>query len=327
MKILSLILLIFIFSSTLFAHTCYFHQDSQDSGDIHFIRIDGRKVYSLFKPPISYHYEDIYSALSAFRSSKNPNDLVNHLNNLLERYSEAIQSEQSNVRYLTQLLEDDQVQWIGMQDSSEGMSLWSTHRGKVQDYLGMRDLLNGFSDQPEWNQEKTHQILYLMYEAHVIAYGENLEFSTKFIFVPLEDNDLLERSKELFEELQIASNTLTQLEERGMISSEKALVFRTLGGEALNKRGSTQITGENLITPSGELEDFLKEQEVEQPEVIEAITSYINTVDDFLRSATDPDRNKAIAESIHDQSGNGFILMTEAHQAIIKNELTQSCLD
>ena len=99
-----LFLTLFIFSPNLFAYTCYVYQDTSD---IHSRYVNERKIYTLFKPPIEAPYENIFSILR--NSIDNTDDLVDQLNNLLDRYPGAVQSKQTNVEYLTQLLESDQI--------------------------------------------------------------------------------------------------------------------------------------------------------------------------------------------------------------------------
>ena len=174
---------------------------------------------------------------------------------------------------------------------------------------------------PRWDQEKTHQMFYLMYPAEFIIYTENPELFRKFELISLADYDLSERATQLLVDSLFALNALQQLEE---IPHEKYLAIEALGSEALNQRGPSQITGENLIS-FNELESFLTEQKIEEPQVIEAVTSYVDVINNMLRNIKI--RSESIAQSALNQNGNGIIIANDVHKAVIEDELMKSCIN
>ncbi len=314
MKILSIMLSVLIFSSTLFSYTCYFHQYSDD---IRLGHINGRKIHTLFTPHLGNHREQVEGVIKA------SNDIPSELNILLIMYQRAIKSEQSEAQQLIQLLASDQIDWIGIELSREEMK-GLTYNEIAQPYLTMKRSFNNLNNRPRWNQVKTNQILSLMYRSYIIAYTENPELFEEAKFIPLEDPNLREIARSLSEDKNMALSTLAQLEKEGLISHWKYLAIGTLAERALEQRGLAQITGDNLIS-SSELKNFLQAQEIEQTEVIEAVTSYVNTINDFMINGKN--RDEAVARSVNNQSGNGIILMGDAHKAGVEDELIQSCLE
>ena len=317
MKTLYLTLPIFIFSSTLFGYTCYFREHS---GQIRLGHINSRKIYSLFTPHIKSQGENV---LSIIRNSNHVDNLVDILNQLLDEYKETISSEQSDVQQLTWLLKSDQIKWIGIEDSGEDINLRFTYNQRKHEYLGVKETLEVLNLHPDWSLEKTDRLLYLIYGADIITYAKNPELFAEVSFVPLEKEHLLEEAEKLFEDIDTALDFLAQLEKRYLISHETYLAVDALGAEALRQRGLPQITGESLIE-SSEFEDFLKEQDIEEPEVIEVITSYVSKINEFIENGTE--RNKEVVDSLLHQSGNGIILMGTAHKARIEDQLTRNCI-
>ena len=318
MRILCLTLPILIFSSTLFGYTCYFRQYT---GHIRLINIQERKVYNLFTRHITSHGQNILSIIRIFHHI---DDRVDHLGKLLDEHQETISSERSDVQQLTQLLDSGEIDWIGIEDARTEIALRFIYNQRVQDYLGIKEALNILNSHPNWNLEKTDQLLYLVYGADLITYAKNPELFAEVRFIPLEKEHLLDRAEELFREISIALNTFSQLKERGMITDEKSQAVKNFGLEALGQRGLSQITGDNLID-SDELEDFLKTQEIEYPEVVEAITPYVSTINAFMTNGRE--RNEEVVTSVLNQSGNGIIIMGGAHKAIIEDRLRENCLN
>ena len=317
MRILCLTLPILIFSSTLFGYTCYFRQYL---GDIRLINIQGRKVYNLFTPHITSQGQNI---LSIMRNADHIDNLIDTLGKLIDDHQETISSERSDVQQLTQILDSGEIDWIGIEDARTEIALKFIYNQRVQDYLDRKEVLNVLNSHPDWNLEKTDQLLYLVYGADLITYAKNQELFAKVRFVPLEKEHLLERAEELLREISIALNTFSQLKERGMITDEKSQAVKNFGLEALGQRGPSQITGDSLID-SDELEDFLKAHEIEDLEVIEAITSYVSTINAFMTNGGE--RNREVVKSILSQSGNGVIIMGTAHKAGVEDGLREICL-
>ena len=313
MKILSLTLLIFIFASSPFSYGCHFHQHS---GNIRLAHINGRKIYALFILHLGSHAQQARNIITT------SNNIADDLISFLRRNQIIMRLQQLAVQQLTQLLASDQIDWIGIELSEEELEGITFNEIK-QRYEDMKKSFDNLNDHPQWSPEQTDQILHLMYPKYIIAYAENTELFENTRFVPLEDDSLRQVGRTFQTDKSMALNTLNQLEERGLISHRQHLAVKAFGTGALNQRGLSQITGDNLID-SDELEDLLKAQEIEDPQVITVITFYTNTINNIIRHAKS--RDEAIVQSVHNQSGNGIIIMGAAHKVFIEDGLRKSCL-
>ena len=194
MKKRCLKLSILIFSSNVFGYTCYFYQLSDTN--IHLININGKKIYTLFTPDTTNHGENV---LSIIRNFHHVDDRVDHLDRLLKRHQESVESKQQDIELLTQLSDSGEIDWIGIEDgigdrigdAGLEIALRFKYNQRRQEYLNMKEAsYSSLNPHPKWNKEKTDQILYLIDTADLITYAQRPELFAEASIVPLGEENL-----------------------------------------------------------------------------------------------------------------------------------------
>ena len=308
---------------------CTFSPYSGSEG-IHVAQINSGKVYTLFTEHIGNNYpEEVLSTIS-----RGKEDTAKRLNELLSKRREVIQSEMSDVRKITDLVKSRQISWIGIEASPGEMERSQVSiEGLVQDYLDMKGFwgehlknVNG------WNEQKTDQILHLMYAPHIIARAklrsESPDPFKTIPTIPLDNDEAKAKMEKMMEKRDQAIDGMTSLITSGIEQNPPPpwlmplLSFGSGDDEHPYPWPIKHISND-------ELQNFLNKikNENEDKTVVsnltELATKYVETTNEFLKE--NKKRDETAAEAIYSQSGHGLVTMGSAHKQPVESRLTQLC--
>ena len=280
--------------------TCRF-SDSEIEG-VEVGQIGDRKIYILSTTHLSREANRVFAIMNRYR----PVDAVTSLNQLIEMEQERIASERSDVQKITELAEFGQVDWIGIEDYRT-----NTH-GAAFAYLDSRAKLNkALNHLSGWDSSKTDQLLFLLFDADIIAYANHPEAFREIRGYPLEDEvlvtevfDLL-RDSTYWEGVITRNNHITENQYSEMSSFMREIMTSKL----------------RLITES-EFESFLDRIGVPEDARIH-IRKFKRIHNDIISIALK--RDEAIVQSILNIPGNGLILFGTTHGPGIKQGLITAC--
>ncbi len=160
-------------------------------------QISGRQIYTLFTSHLTNEDNEYFEIMKSHRFSE---DAVGTLNQLINKHQETIQSEQADAQKILELLKSGQIDWIGI----EALNSYTSYSNMTDNnYLNDQNLLQidslysrhrsaltrRFNHLPEWNANKTDQLLSLIYHASTIVRVNHPEIFRRVRVYPLEDKD------------------------------------------------------------------------------------------------------------------------------------------
>ena len=317
------------------AENCSF-SDSEIEG-VEIGQIGDRQIYTLFTLHIFNEPSEIQTVMGSYR----PMDAAILLDQLIERSQERIESEQSDVQKIIELVGSGQIDWIGVERSKAYTSYIDN---ATDNYLKDRDFINFyfqflpeldankipqllfllypaysiarmyFQFLPEWTANKTTQLLFLFYPAYIIARANHPEDFRRARIYPLEDELLEEESFDrandyLYYDKLVREDPHVTLHQYSSVNSfiENAMIPRL--------RLITESEFENLLNRLGVPE----EPRMTRVRMRRLIMVHNDTISLALK------RDKAAVQSILDIPGNGLILFGTAHGPGIKQGLITAC--
>ena len=310
------------------------------SDGIEIANIGNRQIYTLFTAHLDNERNEVLTAFNN-RSNYTLSQFISHLNRIIDRHQTTIKSEQSDVQKVTRLVQSEEISWIGVEGSPEEIEGSNSNFGKmVSNYL---ELQPAFNEQSSTNLDlnKTDQILYLMFNAIIIAYANHSEVFDRIPIVPLEDNDLRREVRRILHEIkQMQSHLPIFILSRAISPSQ----FSELHSIFTNSRYISNQEFETLL-------DLLETQEIEEDQTSingipipkQAKQRHLRTLPThvqaefkmFLRTFTDKHnilhgdlykkRDQKAVQSILDHPGNGLVLFGTNHGPGIKEGLTTAC--
>ena len=285
--------------------TCDFHPYSDD---IRLGIINDRQIYTLFT---RHNSNRVISHLIYAMDATPKEQAIRELNAALEIYQPRVQSEQSDVRQIIELIESQQIDWIGIEASqrelqstplTEQMSIHSEDKA----------FLDTFASDPQWDHNKTDQVLSLLYPTIVIAHAQKPEAFHEIRVIPLENNEQKREALAKTSQITRQKNVLIHLFHRRLITPHQFQTINTFFSNRLN----------NVITSnsSREMESLLASL---QEEARIAVNTYIDQINEFV--SLNEERSHTAAISISRQSGNGLVIMGSTHGNTIEEDLKITC--
>ena len=159
-------------------------------------QIGDRQIYTLFTSHLTNEDDEYFDLVK----SRNLEDVVGPLNQLIDKHQEIIQSEQADAQKTLELLESGKIDWIGIEARNKYTSYSDmTDNNYLNDqallpmasrYSRHRNITNRLLNHlPEWNANKTDQLLSLIYHAYTIVRANHPEIFRRVRVYPLEDKD------------------------------------------------------------------------------------------------------------------------------------------
>lgn len=284
------------------AESCVFYNSEVEGVEVG--QIGNRQIYTLF----TFHLSGQRNEVLAIINSHEPADAVAPLNQLLEKYQDTIESEQSDLRKIKELAESGKIDWIGIEDARTGTSYLDD---ATDAYLMMLYTLDIFLNPlPKWDPRKTAQLLSLSFHAFIIAQAVYPEVQRIRIH-PLEDENL---------KIESAARINDSDYWERLIREDTRVTFRQYS-EVMSFVRDAILPRPRLISED-EFEDLLDRLEVQEDARINMRT--------FMRAHNDvislvPKRDRAVVQSILDLPGNGLILFGIGHSFGIKQGLITAC--
>ena len=302
--------LIFTFIFTfLFIHQIKACDFNQYSGDIRLAIINGHQIYTLFT--IHTTEEHINAAMS-FTTTRTLNHAINTLHKALEVYQTTIQSEQSDVRQIIELIESEQIDWIAIEASPKELQEVPI-TDAASEYLDLRDIFNNqFNSTQQWDQSKTHQLLHLLSPTIIIAHAQNPEVFQGIRIVPLESNE--QRTQALEKEFQRRNQKDILIN----LLHNKLITWSQL--QPILAFASDRIDNAINSNSNSEIAPILASL---QEEARTAVDTYLDQTNELLNLSKQ--RSQTAAVSISHQTGNGLVIMGSSHASSIETHLTASC--
>ena len=267
-------------------------------------RIGGRQIYTLFT---SHLFGERIGITEIIRFHE-PENAVASLILFIENHRERIASEQSDTQKIIELAESGKIDWVGIEHSKTDTSYVSN---RVQHYSQHRGGINWyFNSSPEWNADKTTQLLFLLHPAYIIAYASRPGIFQRVPIYPLEDETLMKES---------ADRATNYLHWRNLIIEDPHVTRHQVSEVSSFMETSTTL---NFLIPESEFEALLDTLEVPEESRIRMRMLRI-TQNDFLSSILR--RDKATVPSILDLPGNGLLLFGTLHGPGIKQGLITAC--
>ena len=317
--VVSIILLHLIFISER-AFCCTF---SKHSGDIRVANISGAKVYTLFSTHIMEN--DWEEVLQTF--SLPPNQAVAHLNGILKRKKETIESEESDANQIIDLVKKGEVRWVGVEATPGELNRLGPEV-QVEDYLDMEKIFNQYVGHIKgWDQQKTNQILHLMYSPHIIARAK-ARMTPPDVFkqiptIPIDDEKSKKESLDVMRKRDQSIDYLASLyvKEGGLCHRDQSQ--RPSWCSSLTSFVKTEDLFKIKRIPNSKLTRFFNQTEIENEEVKENIITLVESTNKFLDLSDK--RDEMAASVILKQSGHGLVTMGLAHGPGVENRLTAAC--
>ena len=309
MKNFYIVFVIFVFfTSDAFGYHCYFRPYS---GDIRVADINGRQIYTLFSTHLLNESERFHTALD---SAIDISEAITIQREFLFRNVNTINSEKSDFRQISSLLTSRKIDWIGIEQYPNKEAT----EGSVQMYRQFKEtvnLLHNMVPSSIWNQEDTDDLLYALFPTEIKLLAEYpndivLDGTNGIKVVSLEDKDVFLRIREL--------DTAIKHRETLLLNYEEGNVFIDFILAYIEEDTLSLINSQHLV------EEFLKSQRVENPEIIGEIEAYVDAWNEEIIGHQE--RDEFVVDSILAQEGNGVVLRGSAHQENVESGLTKACL-
>lgn len=270
------------------------------------IEVKDQKIYGLFTPHLATHISDpIYEIFPLlFKDGEQQREAYEELKAIVDSNLSTVILERADVFNIIDLLSSDgsNLKWIGVEFSKEGFKENSIQQ-RLSHYKAFKPLL-----EVVLTPEEAEDILYLMYDAYIVAMAEHPELFQGIEFVPL-DSSYDERITNLYIEGTNISEYLYSVK-----STEDVNRVETIAGRAI---AETKKISQQTI--SDELNNW---RDRESRTLVARFFEIINQlIEDTLR------RDQVIASNTLRQSGNGLILLGSAHAEGVARHLLSACKD
>ena len=299
-----------------FAYTKYCSFSNSEIEGVEVALIGDRKIYTLFtRHLLAEHIEPLNII-----GSHGPEEAIPLFNQLLEEYQETIISEQSDAQKIIKLAQSEKIDWIGIEDYNRYASYADRDvtdnylndqylLQKTVRYLSFRDFISPLSHLPDWNSNKTTQLLFLIFPAQAIARLSHPELFRSVRIYPLENQNLKTETKRRSNNVFYWDRLI--LEDTRITFYEYSQVWSYIKkAHPLNP-----ISNESL-------EALLNMLEIRR-DARENIRTSIEAYHDF--TSLIPQRGARVAQSVLNLPGNGLITYGAFHGPSIKQGLVTAC--
>lgn len=246
------------------------------------IEVNDQTFYGLFTDHLSNEPRDYILETIPFLSNPNYREkAIKALRHVLISYADIVESEKSDIVIIAELLQssDIHLQWIGIEESENEIKEAPVPL-LVKQYLKFKDF---------FSQEEMNDLLYLIFDNHIIALAEYPELFKGIDFIPLDDD--------LHKKVSTGEVIVTTLEKMYEIMPQKAT--------ELDDMVSIAITNTTKIQEQSEL------NKIENPEIKALAVTLFEHTNQYIEEVWQ--RDKTMASTALKQSGNGLILLGPLH--------------
>ena len=285
-------------------------------GDIEQIDMGHRRIYTLFTKHLSNEARSVMPIITTGGSAE---DKVRKLEAIIANNRDIIQREQGDLQQITHLIRSEQLRWMGLEASPEGMESFFDYR--VESYKRLRFRQSFFAQLDalsiRWNIYKTEQILSLLFPASTIACGNHREACHGIEQIPLENENLkIEFENSVQEEEHLLQSIDSYLLNRGLMTRYQV--------EEMIAIGIATIVNDQQPMSDDDLEAFFNKFEITNTEVQTHVRAYIDTINDILLALIRRDQH-ILASILNSSSGHGLVLLGTWHKKGIQEGLIKAC--
>ena len=259
------------------------------------ITIDHRRILAHFNPSSPRITYDLKLAIYSALKKRDDSEVLESLEAIFKEYGEAIKRQQGLSGYLEEAARKGEIHWVGVDFPSGEL---------IKDTAGLQviteQLNSRFGRYPNWSEEKTQQLLHLLYDPPVIAIASYPDtfFNIRFISLIDEDTDMRYRRAASFR-----SDLASEVEEKIIGWPE---VFR-----GLNVPGSI---------PRWKTRRILSRVRRTFPEeVVTLVNRYIQAHNQWV--SLKERREREFARTILNQAATGVAFFLSSQQTSIQREL------
>ena len=179
MKIFYIIFFTFVFfiSNGCNDHSCDFRPYS---GDIRVADINGRQIYTLFTSHLNKEGEKFLDILNS------DINIIESTDKFISEHPDRINSERSDFRQIKSLLTPRKIDWIGIEEVYTHIQI----EQELQDYRKTKEFFSQYSNDGLWNQEKTDDLVYLLYPVWLKILAEYPDETDEIRVISLENEAL-----------------------------------------------------------------------------------------------------------------------------------------
>ena len=250
--------------------------------NLQIIEVNEQTFYGLFTDHLNNEPRDYILKTIPFLSSPNYREkAIKALRHVLISYADIVESEKSDIVIIVELLQssDTHLQWIGIEESENEMKKAPISL-LMEQYLKFKDF---------FSQEEMDDLLYLIFDNHIIALAEYPELFKGIDFISLDDD--------LHKKVSTGEVIVTTLEKMYEIAPQKAA--------ELDDMVSIAITNTTKIQEQSEL------SKIENPEIKALAITLFEHTNQYIEEVWQ--RDKTMASAALKQSGNGLILLGPLH--------------
>ena len=272
----------------------------QYSKTIDVASLKGRTLYTMFAPHLhEYVREDILRILG---QRENDSKVLNDLEELLKKHSSTIDTQKALFQELLSLARKQSIRWIGIEN-------FLSSEEKIPVQVMRNQLKKRFSSHLGWDAEKQERLIYLLYNADIIAYHDHPVLFAQAQRIDLGDDSLESVTGRLVEPVLDLMQILRFMQRDGWAS--KAHAFHQLNVDALD-----------IPIPDSLKQTILSQVKQEGEEGMdEVVRSYIDFRNKF--AVFNELRNKAFARNILNQKGLGIAILGTNHKTSVQKHIKE----
>ena len=283
-------------------------------------------LYTQFATHLGGH--EYQKVLWALERDHNDTMVVEILHNFLKQYSSLIEHQRNLGQELVRIVETSEIQWVGVEPGnfrSMMPSIFLTHmEGAEIDLADTKDLLitsvrdqrmrinRRLSSSPDWNDEKTKRLLYLLYPRWVVVMALRRRSFANVRWVLLGDKELDDKTIAVHEALLGLVPVMRIMQDNNF--APKARRFHALDIK--------NVDNFERIISDGQRKEILDEFDREGfPELKVFVERYIDARNKWF--GLNDERDRVFANNISKQEGQGIAILGSAHRAGVLEYLRQ----
>ncbi len=260
----------------------------------------------MFTPHLMGEESQIISLFIQDNNEKTRQNLIA----FVEKQWDMVESEKKDVSDIIHLLSHNpQIRWIGIEAGEQEIEQLPI-LVQLLDYQNVKKL---FQDDIKLSAEETDHLLHLIFPAYIIAFSKKPEVFQNIQFIPIEDNSLKKSALILMKRTQTIRKQIIDIVKQLSLPFSEFKKIEEIQYGAL--KISKKIPEAQITTVLDRLNDI---------ELKSLVSEYFLTMNTFIENSFERDR--ALANNISKQSGEGLIILGIAHRpGVIKHLLSYYC--
>ncbi len=268
------------------------------------IKINQKNIYGLFTPHLSNQGNQILNFIQGNREKT-----IQNLMAFLESQWTKVESEKNDVSDIINLLSHNpQIKWIGIESSELEINRMPIQL-MLQDYQEVKNL---YQDEIKLNFEEIDNLLHLIFHTYIIAFSKYPELFQDIQFVPLEDNVLKRTAIILMRRIQSLQRQIIYTSHQIHLPFSEFEKIEIIQSRALE---NTETIPETQIKMAL---DRLSDRGLK-----DLVSKYFSSTNAFIENSLE--RDKAIANRVSKQSGEGLIILGSKHRRGVIKQLLSLC--